>query len=74
MELCCCGNILDHKIRSRVKVWPCKCKKPQRGTRAAPPTHGTPDEVSRKQIEQRDRLGLPRVTDAEKVAFSNGWR
>ena len=63
MEKCCCGNVLDAQTETRIKVYPCRCSQPgvehtSRGTKL-------PD-VPRGQKEERERLGLPVLTDIEK--------
>jgi hypothetical protein len=71
-ESCCCGNVLRDTF-IRIVVSPCKCPEPGPG----PSTHSIewlPDDVPRKQYEERKRIGLPVLTDAEKAAYGKEWR
>ena len=63
MEHCCCGNTLDAGKQTRIKVYPCRCSEPgvKRTTRGTP-TPGVP----KGQKAEREKLGLPVLTDIER--------
>lgn len=68
MERCCCGNVL-RESRSRIRVSPCRCAKPAPGPRRFVGPTTLPDGsfgVTKRQYEQRTRLGLPPITEIER--------
>ena len=76
MEFCCCGNCLDHKIKTRVTKYPCSCEKPLRKIHRSAPIIGVSDRIPKYQVEERRKLGLPVCTDIERSAFDvdGVWR
>jgi len=71
MESCACGNIL-RECPVTIRVHPCRCEKPGNGKRRAP-IWGIPDDLPRKQYEERKRLNLPVLTDMERSGFRERW-
>ncbi len=69
MEFCCCGHILDRKMKTRVTMYPCRCKDPLKPIHRSAPLYGVSDRIPKAQIEERRRLNLPDVTDWERAAF-----
>jgi hypothetical protein len=71
-EFCCCGNAL-RETSVKIVVSPCRCDEPGPGQRTQP-VRWLPDDVPKRQYEQRKRVGLPVLTDAEKAAYGPEWR
>ncbi len=69
MEFCCCGNLLDKKIKTRVTMYPCKCDTPLKSIHRRAPLIGVSDRIPKHQVEERRRVGLPDCTDVERAAF-----
>jgi len=73
MTVCCCSNELDAAPSGlRVRMSPCRCKKPGPGKRTLRQP-GLPQYVFENQYNERTRLGLPLETDIEKGVRSK-WR
>ena len=69
-EFCVCGNRLGDSV-CMTRISPCRCEEPG-SERKLIGTGGMPEWVTQKQIDERDRCGLPRVTDIERGA-STRW-
>jgi hypothetical protein len=73
-EVCVCGNslVLDTQQPAFVtRRSPCRCEEPGPGGRTSP-CRDLPAGVSRRQFEQRTKLGLPVEADIEK-AMRTSW-
>ena len=67
-EVCCCGNQVSPEPAFRINVSPCRCKVKGAGPSATRKLVGLPDWVSERQVQQREKAGLPVVTDIEKAS------
>lgn len=64
MERCVCGNPLRVTTVSITRS-PCRCPAPGPG-RSQLPSHDLPGWLRKSQYEERKRLGLPVIADAER--------
>lgn len=69
MTRCRCGNVLEAEDgRGYTYVPPsCLCGKPGKGA----PKRIVPRHLSKRQREQRERYGLPLMTDPERAAMAS---
>lgn len=70
-ERCVCGNVLATRPGQgtfTVTSRPCRCEDPGPGSRQGHYEPALPGWVSRRQYEERTRLGLPVVANIERKA------
>ena len=73
MEVCICGNVLDSLKKIEVRMLTCRCAAPGGGKRQGRREEAIPRGLTKGHYDERKKLGLPLMTDAEKSQFGRSW-
>ena len=73
MEVCCCGNVLAEKPFA-MRVSPCKCETPGPGPSVLIRRDAIPHGITKQHYDERQKLGMPLMTDLEKMQFGGKWQ